>query len=510
MSASGLRAQQHAYEHHRGASVQPLPAGYRPRAPQATALYRVVAGHLETMLADACARSDHGFGLPRFVERTFYRYLDCGVLARGFCRVRCETPGCGYELLLPFSCKQRGVCPSCDGRRMADTAAHLVDRVLPTVPHRQWTLSFPRSIRFQLARNGKLLSDVVSAFLRTVFAWQRRQARKRGIADGKTGAVTFVQRMGSFANLNVHFHATLPDGVFAVGQDGAATFVPLDPPSDEDVANLTTQIIRRVVKLVARHEAGADPEPVADALGSAQAASVQSTQRITARRDDRRTGHARDAAATGTRPTRCAFIEGFSLHANVRTHANDRLGLERLLRYGGRPPIAADRLSLADDGRVCYRFRRPAPSGVTEWQGSPVDFLARLATLIPPPRQHSVRYHGVFAPNAKLRSAVVPRAPAESASEPGPSHAAAIPDPVPATILARRLDWAALLARVFHTDVTRCPSCSGRLRVLSFITEPNVVSRILDHLRLPAATTDIAPARAPPQTSFDDDAPGCW
>jgi hypothetical protein len=131
----------HAFVRTPGAAPAPLPRGYRPRRAEATALYGVVADHVETMLQDARDRSAHGFGLPGHVERSFRRYLDCGVLARGFARVRCAP--CHYEVLVPFPCKARGLCPSCDGRRMADTAAHLVDRVLPPADYRQWTLSFP-------------------------------------------------------------------------------------------------------------------------------------------------------------------------------------------------------------------------------------------------------------------------------------------------------------------------------------------------------------------------------
>ncbi|HZI08223.1 MAG TPA: transposase zinc-binding domain-containing protein [Archangium sp.] len=75
------------------------------------------------------------------MERDFARYLECGVLAHGFARVRCES--CKDELLVAFSCKGRGVCPSCNAKRAHVTAAHLVERVLPHVPYRQWTLSFP-------------------------------------------------------------------------------------------------------------------------------------------------------------------------------------------------------------------------------------------------------------------------------------------------------------------------------------------------------------------------------
>jgi Transposase zinc-binding domain len=94
--------------------------------------------NLATLLAEA---SELGRGLPRYVERDFARYLECGVLAHGFARVRCES--CKDELLVAFSCKGRGVCPSCNAKRAHVTAAHLVERVLPHVPYRQWTLSFP-------------------------------------------------------------------------------------------------------------------------------------------------------------------------------------------------------------------------------------------------------------------------------------------------------------------------------------------------------------------------------
>jgi transposase-like zinc-binding protein len=96
-----------------------------------------------------CARSSKrractadGAGIPRFVEAEFERYLACGILAHGFARVRCQD--CGDELLVALSCKGRGFCPSCTTRRMHDTAAHLVDGVLPHVPVRQWVLSLPR------------------------------------------------------------------------------------------------------------------------------------------------------------------------------------------------------------------------------------------------------------------------------------------------------------------------------------------------------------------------------
>ncbi len=97
------------------------------------------------------------------------------MLAHGFARVRCES--CKDELLVAFSCKGRGVCPSCNAKRAHVTAVHLVEQVLPHVPYRQWTLSFPHRVRWVLLKDVGLLSDILTVFLRAVFALQRRRAR---------------------------------------------------------------------------------------------------------------------------------------------------------------------------------------------------------------------------------------------------------------------------------------------------------------------------------------------
>src|SRR5436309_1432513 len=91
--------------------------------------------------APPCAADPDAQGLPAYVQRVFYDYLQCGILAHGFLRLGCDT--CKQEVLLAFSCKRREFCPSCAGRRMTQTAAHLVDRLIPWVPTRQWVVSVP-------------------------------------------------------------------------------------------------------------------------------------------------------------------------------------------------------------------------------------------------------------------------------------------------------------------------------------------------------------------------------
>ena len=191
---------------------------------------------------------------------------------------------------------------------------------------------------------------------------------------------------------------------------------------------------------------------------------------------------------------RCALVDGFSLHANVHVAAGHKTGLELLCRYGARPPLALSRLDTLPDGRVIYRFKRPLPDGADRLVLQPVDFLAKLATLVPPPRIHLVRYHGVFAPNAKDRPDVVP---APASAEP--------PAAPPPRQRDRRIDWASLLRRVFAVDVLSCPRCDGRMKIISFITDTIAVRRILDSFGLPSSHPPPEPARAPPEPEFIGD-----
>ncbi len=108
-------------------------APYERRQPEETTLYQVIQDHVETFLAQV--EQETGTGLPQFVKDEFNAFLACGMLAHGFLRLRCGE--CTHEKLVAFSCKRRGFCPACGARRMAETAAHLVEQVIPHVPVRQ-------------------------------------------------------------------------------------------------------------------------------------------------------------------------------------------------------------------------------------------------------------------------------------------------------------------------------------------------------------------------------------
>ena len=110
-----------------------------PPIPKQTTLYRLVQQHAQSFIAQS--EEATGARLPQFVRDEFDAFLECGIPAHGFLRLRCGD--CGHDKLLAFSCKRRGFCPSCGARRMSQTAAHLVDHVIPRVPVRQWATAAP-------------------------------------------------------------------------------------------------------------------------------------------------------------------------------------------------------------------------------------------------------------------------------------------------------------------------------------------------------------------------------
>jgi len=110
------------------------PYTYQRHQPEKTVLYKIVQENLETFLN--LVHQEYDRPLPDFVENEFRDYLKCGILAHGFLRSKCES--CQNDHLIAFSCKRRGFCPSCGGRRMSESAIHLVDEVLPIKPIRQW------------------------------------------------------------------------------------------------------------------------------------------------------------------------------------------------------------------------------------------------------------------------------------------------------------------------------------------------------------------------------------
>jgi hypothetical protein len=317
----------------------------------------------------------------------------------------------------------------------------------------------------------------------------------------RLGGISFLHRFGSALNHHVHLHACVTDGVFVpaaaeAGLDAPPTFLPARPVTAADLAALTERVRRRVIRWF-RLSRLLDAAAAADMLASENS--------------------------------------GFSVDASVRITLIDRdvpsyfQSLEHLLRYCARPPFALERLSVIRDAdgriiRIRYvlprhkaatwvgrgrgrKSTRPGANGVVEL--SPFEFLDRLADLVPPPRKHRHRYHGVFAPNHKLRRAVTAlaignirkRREAATGGHGGGGHATegcCDANQKPRSHDTSRIAWAKLMARVGEEFPLACPRCGGDIRLIAFITEPGPIRKILTHLGEPLEPPPISPARGPP------------
>jgi len=391
---------------------------------------------------------------------------------------------------------------------MTERAAHLVDAVLPSVPVRQWVLTMPYRLRYQMAWNHGLSRAVLREYTRALRDVYRRDARTRGIDGGQTGMVTAVQRAGGALNVNVHFHTLVLDGVFTEDAEGALTFHPAPGPSDAEVAAALATIRQRVQRRLVRHglepgdEATGPADPLVDespVLAGIVGASVQGRVALGHRAGARvrRLGDARDTSSATVRGTRQAHLEGFDLHANVWVSGHDRAGRERLCRYILRPPFAQERLRLRGDGRIALELKMAWHDGTRALVFEPLEFLERLAAITPRPETNLLICHGLLAPRARWRARVV--AYGRVASEPAAlAPLGAGGEGVGAKSGSRAWTWAALMHRAFGIDVLACPHCGGRLRLIATLHDPVVIRKLLAHLGM--ARSGPSPGPAPPES----------
>ena len=387
-------------------STTPGALCYQRHRPVASVLYTLIEQHLPAFQRSLSERERP---LPRFVLDEFRDYLACGRLEHGFIRVKCD--GCKHELRVAFSCKKRGFCPSCGARRMVETAAHLIDHVIPHVPVRQWVLSFPWPLRMLFAARPEALTRCLDVVVRSIETHLLQRAGLRRASGGRTGVVTLIQRHGSAANLNVHLHMLVLDGVYEPGAEHVR-FRPVLAPTEAQLQALLARLITRLLRRLVRDgwlSEDTDPPTLAlearDVVDELAAASIRyriaegpgAGQRTLTLRSP-------SLARPATPKPLTADLQGFSLNAAVACDARQRSKLERLARYVTRPAIALERLSVDATGRVVLELTHPFRDGTTHMVFSPQDWLARLAALVPRPRAHLTRYHGVFAPNCRLRA----------------------------------------------------------------------------------------------------------
>jgi hypothetical protein len=471
---------------------------YQRHRPGQTLLYQIVD---ECYPAFAAHLAEQGRELPGYVQREFEDYLKCGRLEHGFLRVRCES--CHAEHLVAFSCKRRGFCPSCGARRMAESAALLVDEVLPEQPMRQWVLSFPFQLRFLFASRPEIMGRVLGIVHRVIAT---HLVKKAGYTHqtARTGAVTLIQRFGSALNLNIHFHMLFLDGVYLDHPNGTVRFRWVKASTSQELTQLAHTIAHRVGRFLERQgllerdaensylaSDAVDDDPMTPLLGH----SI--TYRIAVGPQAGRKAFTLQTLPASDEPfdDGVGKVAGFSLHAGVAARAQERRKLERLCRYISRPAVSEQRLSLTPNGNVRYELKTPYRDGTTHVIFEPLDFIARLAALVPKPRVNLTRFHGVFAPNSKHRALVTP-------AKRGRGNKARVVEEGPSPAERRAsMTWAQRLKRVFNIDIETCSVCGGATKVIACIEDPVVIKQILNHLEHKAEASKpraLPESRAPP------------
>ena len=346
-----------------------------------------------------------------------------------------------------------------------------------------------------LGYDRRLAAAVLGVFVREVSRALRRRAKERyglkRVADAKIGAVTFIQRFDSGLRLNVHFHTLCLDGVY-LRDPGRRTLVfhelPEPTPAEvEEVARHTAERVAVVLQKRGRtlgHDLDELVHPLADepVLAHIYGAAARGID-LLGERQGRPTLRIVDPEAARVGEP-AADVAGFNVHASVVVDGRDRARLERVCRYLGRPPIAKERLKLLNDGRVRYTMKKPWRDGTRAIVLSPLDLIARLCAMVPPPGFHMIRFHGVFAGHAADRADVVPRPELEAEPSVAPPKQLAFAgigeeEDVDDERAPSRKPWAWLLRHVFKLDVTVCPFCEGRMRWLDIATQPDDIARLL-------------------------------
>jgi Putative transposase/Transposase zinc-binding domain len=496
--------------------VGKVTAVYMRRRPEETTLYAVVRDNLATLYS-AVGDGALSLALPRFVRKELEGYLECGMLCRGFARLRCDD--CRESRIVAFSCKGRGFCPSCLGRKMAQTAAHLVEDVLPPVALRQWVLTFPYAWRKRLGYDAPLLSALTSIFVKTMVAFYKKRT------GGKSGAVISVQRTSSDLKLNPHLHAVFLDGGYTelatsdaapdATEGDAPRFAGLGHLQTREVAAVLEKAILRMVKYLKRRKLLEQAEPDTEAQAPSEtseteghaalvASAVSGTQPPAGPSFPVRSGatlaYPCGSASRSTEFERslCIGRDGFTLHAATRAGGADAAGREALLKYILRPAVAQERIIPGRDGLVRITLKRAFSDGTVAVDVDPLSLLSRLAAAVPAPRFYTVRYGGVLASASRLRPKIAPQQatltadPVEGCVQHAPDAQTDPPKRDPYR------PWAELLKRTFGFDVLQCPHCQGRMRLLALLTENREVKRYLRAIGEPTELPIQESARPPP------------
>lgn len=199
---------------------------YRPRQPRQSPLYQVIERYYPEFERTYDERYAKRYGLWRpIIGEVARKFLRCGDLHFGFARVRC--PDCAYEMFVPFSCRQRCLCPSCHQKRSLLAAHTIAQTICTPVPHRQLVFTIPKRLRIYCRYDRGLLGELARAAWESVVEVYRQVLQREDVLPG---LIAGIQTFGELLHFHPHIHALATDGAFA--PDG--TFICLPKTSCDE------------------------------------------------------------------------------------------------------------------------------------------------------------------------------------------------------------------------------------------------------------------------------------
>ena len=358
------------------------------------------------------------------VSKSFEAYLQCGILAHGCARATCDS--CGHSEFIAFSCKKRGVCPSCDAKRSVLFAENLVNNVLLPASHQHLVFTIPKRIRPYFKFDRSNLQFLYSA------AWQSLKSLVLELyPDATPAAVLALHSAGELLNWHPHLH-----GIFlseALGPDG--TFRPLNL----DPAQITARFAKNVLSALLKEELLT--QEVIDNMLSWE-------------------------------------HSGFNVHLGDPIPHTDTNQLLFVARYLRKCPVSNERITLRSPDQNCQVVYHSYKNNKHESRSfSPLEFLAELSCHIPDVWEQTTRFYGLYSCRTRGAQNL-------SASEP-PQQPNILLGPPPEPLTTSSASWARCLKRIFEFDPLKCPSCPGTMKIRAFITDPSQIDRITKHAGTP-------------------------
>jgi len=406
-------------------------SSYRPRKPQESQYYQCVEDHFERLEQVYDERFAKQYGF----FRPYVRQVIYRFLDCGILHngfARVRCGDCGHEYLLAFSCKRRHFCPSCHQKRVVEFGEWVCEEVLRAVPHRHFTFSIPKMLRRYFLYDRKLLSDLSACGWESLKAFFRAVLPEEGAVPG---AVVAIQTFGDFLGFHPHLHILCSDGCFY--GDGMFKVSPTfdTKPLEEIFRHKIFKMLLSKGKII---------QEMVDLVMSWK-------------------------------------NSGFNVFCGPRIQPGDEGAMDNLARYIVRASFSQERMAyLGEESKVVYESK----DGKEEKVFDALEWLAAMCSHVPNKGEQMVRYYGYYSNVSRGRR--------KKEGQDGLVSSILGPE---GSSKEYRKNWARLIQKIYEVDPLTCPRCQGKMRIIAFIEDPDIIKKILKHLDL----WDVK-ARPPPKS----------